>query len=39
MGIDTLKEVQNAGIKVCCGGILGMGEKVIEDRVKFLHTC
>ena len=35
--IDTLKEVQNAGIKVCCGGILGMGESR-EDRVKFLHT-
>ena len=35
--VDTLKEVQNAGIKVCCGGILGMGESR-EDRVKFLHT-
>jgi biotin synthase len=24
--LDTLTEVQNAGINVCCGGIVGMGE-------------
>lgn len=24
--IDTLDKVRNAGIKVCCGGIVGMGE-------------
>ena len=24
--LDTLNEVQNAGINVCCGGIVGMGE-------------
>jgi len=24
--IDTLEKVRNAGIKVCCGGIVGMGE-------------
>lgn len=24
--LDTLKEVRNAGINVCCGGIVGMGE-------------
>ncbi len=34
--LDTLKKVRNAGIKVCCGGILGMGE-TREDRVGLLH--
>jgi biotin synthase len=29
--------VRGAGIHVCCGGILGMGEQP-EDRVAFLHT-
>jgi biotin synthase len=24
--LDTLEQVRNAGIKVCCGGIVGMGE-------------
>ena len=24
--LDTLKRVRNAGLKVCCGGIVGMGE-------------
>ncbi len=33
--IDTLKEVANAGMKVCCGGILGMGE-TIKDRLSML---
>lgn len=33
--IDTLEHVQNAGIQVCCGGILGMGETQ-EDRAKML---
>lgn len=33
--IDTLNEVRKAGMKVCCGGIVGMGEQV-EDRVGFL---
>jgi biotin synthase len=35
--LDTLAAVREAGIRVCCGGILGMGEAV-EDRVAFLHT-
>jgi len=35
--LDTLKAVRQAGIHVCCGGILGMGESA-EDRVAFLHT-
>jgi biotin synthase len=33
--IDTLAHVREAGIKVCCGGIIGMGEKV-EDRLGML---
>jgi biotin synthase len=35
--LDTLTAVRDAGIHVCCGGILGMGEKV-DDRVALLHT-
>ena len=35
--IDTLKNVRNAGIKVCCGGIVGMGEQR-EDRAELLRT-
>ncbi len=35
--LDTLAAVRNAGIRVCCGGILGMGETA-ADRVAFLHT-
>jgi len=35
--LDTLAAVRAAGIRVCCGGILGMGETA-EDRVAFLHT-
>ncbi|OKO69093.1 biotin synthase BioB [Bradyrhizobium sp. AS23.2] len=33
--IDTLAHVRDAGIKVCCGGIIGMGEH-IEDRLGML---
>ncbi|WP_166418641.1 biotin synthase BioB [Cochlodiniinecator piscidefendens] len=35
--IDTLNRVRDAGIKVCSGGILGMGEKDI-DRIDMLLT-
>lgn len=35
--LDTLAEVRGAGIKVCCGGIVGMGESV-EDRAGLLAT-
>jgi biotin synthase len=33
--LDTLTHVRDAGIKVCCGGIVGMGEQV-EDRLGML---
>jgi len=33
--LKTLEYVNQAGIKVCTGGILGMGES-LEDRLKFL---
>ena len=35
--LDTLDEVRNAGMAVCCGGIVGMGESR-EDRVGFIHA-
>ena len=35
--LETLKSVRSAGIKVCCGGILGMGESR-EDRIQLIHT-
>ncbi len=35
--LATLAAVREAGIRVCCGGILGMGESA-SDRVAFLHT-
>ncbi|MCZ2343642.1 MAG: biotin synthase BioB [Bacteroidales bacterium] len=33
--LETLRNVSNAGISVCCGGIVGMGETE-EDRLKML---
>jgi biotin synthase len=33
--LDTLAHVREAGIAVCCGGIIGMGEG-IEDRVGLI---
>ncbi len=35
--LDTLENVRQAGIHVCCGGILGMGEQP-EDRIGLLLT-
>ena len=35
--LDTLQSVRAAGLKVCCGGIVGMGENEI-DRAELLHT-
>lgn len=33
--IDTISQIAAAGINVCCGGILGMGENR-HDRIEFL---
>ena len=33
--LETLEHVRDAGINVCCGGIIGMGEST-EDRVGLL---
>ena len=33
--VETLEHVRKSGMKVCCGGILGMGETT-EDRLKML---
>jgi len=35
--LDTLMHVRAAGINVCCGGIVGMGES-LEDRVGMIAT-
>jgi biotin synthase len=35
--LDTLAQVRAAGIHVCCGGIVGMGEEV-EDRVGMIEA-
>ncbi len=35
--LDTLQAVQDAGLNVCCGGIVGMGESV-RDRASMLVT-
>ena len=35
--LDTLQDVRDAGINVCSGGIVGMGE-TRSDRVGFVHT-
>lgn len=33
--LDTLEKIRHSSIKVCCGGIIGMGE-TIEDRLGLL---
>jgi biotin synthase len=35
--LDTLDYVRNAGIHVCCGGIVGMGE-ALEGRIGMIAT-
>ena len=35
--LNTLEHVREAGINVCCGGIVGMGE-TRDDRVGFVHA-
>lgn len=35
--LDTIRAVSAAGISVCCGGILGMGESV-QDRIELLEA-
>ena len=35
--LDTLKRVRNAGINICCGGIIGLGESN-NDRASLLKV-
>ncbi|HHP7241095.1 MAG TPA: biotin synthase BioB [Cyclobacteriaceae bacterium] len=35
--LETLKNVRNAKLSVCSGGIIGMGESD-EDRIQMIHT-
>lgn len=35
--LNTIRHAQDAGMSVCCGGILGLGE-TIEDRLKMLEV-
>ncbi len=35
--LNTLSNVRAAGLNVCCGGILGMGESP-DDRIDLIHT-
>ena len=35
--INTIKAVQQAGMDVCCGGIIGMGETT-DDRLRMLEV-
>jgi biotin synthase len=35
--LNTIKNVRAAGITVCCGGIIGMGESE-NDRIDLIHT-
>jgi len=35
--LDTLQRVRGAGIQLCCGGILGMGES-LDDRAALLEV-
>ncbi len=35
--LDTIANVRKANLKICCGGIIGMGES-LEDRAALLQT-
>ena len=35
--LNTLEHVANAGLQVCCGGIVGLGETQ-HDRIRFIET-
>ena len=35
--LETIKHITKAGISLCCGGILGLGESR-EDRISLIHT-
>lgn len=35
--LNTLEHVRKAGVTVCCGGIIGLGE-MHADRIKMLYT-
>jgi biotin synthase len=35
--LNTIDNVRQAGIKVCCGGIMGLGESK-DDRIEFILT-
>ncbi|MCZ6484570.1 MAG: biotin synthase BioB [Acidobacteria bacterium] len=35
--LQTLEHVREAGVTVCCGGILGMGER-LQDRIALLRV-
>ena len=35
--VDTISNVGSVGIKICCGGILGLGESR-EDRISFIKA-
>ena len=37
--LDTLEKVRDAGIKVCSGGIVGLGETVKDSAGFYSHHC
>lgn len=37
--LETLDVVEAAGISICCGGILGMGEEIVDRLELLLKLC